>query len=147
MARTTIHHKRNMSIERSITARNDLSSSSGRNTRNPHAAACFAHAVQANPRFSVIYVMRASALALAGRIEEAQRTARQLLELDPTFRLGALIDFGGFAQPDILDAVAIGARQAGLPSCDDPRVGKECQWPGPRGGGQDPAKPPTLPEA
>jgi TolB-like protein/class 3 adenylate cyclase/Tfp pilus assembly protein PilF len=83
--------------------------------RYADAAECFAHALQANPRFSVIYAMRASALALAGRVEEAQRTARQLLELDPTFRLGALIDFGGFAQPDMLDAVATGARQAGLP--------------------------------
>ena len=45
-----------------------------------HAEFDFAHALQANPRFSIIYVLRASALALAGRIEEAQRTARRLVE-------------------------------------------------------------------
>lgn len=79
--------------------------------RYADAAECFAHALQANPRFSVVYLLRASALALAGRIEEAQRTARQLLELEPTFRL----DFARFVQPDTREALVIGARQAGLP--------------------------------
>ncbi len=83
--------------------------------RYDDAAACLAQAVQANPRFSVVYALRASALALAGRIEEAKVVARRVLELDPTFRVGLFLDFAGFVQPDTHEAVAVGLRQAGLP--------------------------------
>jgi tetratricopeptide (TPR) repeat protein len=47
------------------------------------AAACFAKAVQTNPRFSLYYFLQATALALAGRVEEARPIAGQLLELEP----------------------------------------------------------------
>ncbi len=83
--------------------------------RYDDAAGCFARAVHANPRFSVLYVLRASALALAGRIEEAKAVARRLLELDPSFRVRAWMEFAGFLLPDILRGVATGLRQAGLP--------------------------------
>ena len=48
--------------------------------RYDDAAACFAKAVQANPRFSVMYALQAAALAMAGRINEANVVARRLLE-------------------------------------------------------------------
>jgi len=83
--------------------------------RYDEAAACLAQAIQANPRFSVLYGLRASALALAGRIEEAKVVAQRLLELEPTFRVRPFMDFAGFVQPETHEALAIGLRQAGLP--------------------------------
>jgi tetratricopeptide (TPR) repeat protein len=82
--------------------------------RYDDAAACLAQAVQANPRFSILYGLRASALALAGRIEDAKVAARRLLELEPTFRVRPFMDFAGFVQPETHEAIAVGLRQAGL---------------------------------
>jgi len=83
--------------------------------RYDEAAACLAQAILANPRFSVLYGLRASALALAGRIEEAKVVAQRLLELEPTFRVRPFMDFAGFVQPETHEALAVGLRQAGLP--------------------------------
>jgi adenylate cyclase len=46
------------------------------------AASFFAKAVQNNPRFSFLYFLQASALALAGRVEEARPIVGQGLELE-----------------------------------------------------------------
>ncbi len=46
-----------------------------------------ARAVQANPRFSVLYARHAAALALAGRTEDLNSVAKRVLELEPTFRI------------------------------------------------------------
>ena len=61
-----------------------------RDRRFDDAAANMAKAVQANPRFSVLYVVHAAALALAGRIEESKSVAKRVLELEPNFRVGPL---------------------------------------------------------
>src|SRR5438046_1729805 len=83
--------------------------------RYDDAAACLAKAVQANPRFSVLYALQASALAMAGRIEEANALARRLLELEPTFRAIRFLEFAGFVKPEIREAFAAAFREAGLP--------------------------------
>src|SRR5947207_908724 len=83
--------------------------------RYDDAAACLAKAVQANPRFSVLYALQASALAMAGRIEEAKVLARRLLELEPTFRALRFLEFAGFVRPEIREAFAAAFREAGLP--------------------------------
>ncbi len=83
--------------------------------RYDDAAAHFAKAVQANPRFSVLYALQASALGLAGRIEEAKVLTRRLLEVDPTFRAQSFIEFTGFAKPELHEAIAAGFRRASLP--------------------------------
>jgi tetratricopeptide (TPR) repeat protein len=58
-----------------------------RERRHDDAAACFAKAVQTNPRFSTLYAFYAAALAMASRIDESKSVARQLLELEPGFRI------------------------------------------------------------
>ena len=83
--------------------------------RYDDAAAYFAKAVQANPRFSVLYALQAAALARAGHIDEAKGIARRLLELEPTFRVGPFLDFAGFVKPEIREHCAVGFREAGLP--------------------------------
>ncbi len=83
--------------------------------RYDDAAACFAKAVQANPRFSVLYALHAGALGLAGRGDEAKAVGRRLMELEPNFRLRGFIEFAGFVMKDTRDALAVGLRQAGLP--------------------------------
>jgi adenylate cyclase len=79
------------------------------------AAAHCAKAVQANPRFSVLYALHAAVLALAGRIEEARLVGRRVLELEPAFRLGRFLEFAGWVQAETREALAVGIRQAGLP--------------------------------
>jgi TolB-like protein/Tfp pilus assembly protein PilF len=83
--------------------------------RYDDAAAHFAKAVQANPRFSVLYVLQASTLALAGRSEDAKAVARRALELEPTFSIRRYLDFAGFVTSDLREGLAVGMRQAGLP--------------------------------
>jgi tetratricopeptide (TPR) repeat protein len=80
------------------------------------AAAFYAKAVQANPRFSSLYAAQTTALAMAGRIEESKSLARRLLELEPDFRVGPFMEFFvKFARPEIVDGLAEGLRKAGLP--------------------------------
>ena len=82
-------------------------------TRYDEAASHFAKAVQANPRFSSLYVFHAASLALAGRQEEAQPIVQRLLDLEPGFRLRLLFEVG-VAQA-VADKLAEGARMLGLP--------------------------------
>lgn len=80
------------------------------------AASCYLDAVQANPRFSMAYTLRAAALAMAGRLDEARSVARQLLELEPSFRMRPLVDYmSAFAAPEFANALATGLSQTGLP--------------------------------
>lgn len=76
---------------------------------------CFAKAVLANPRFSVLYALQAAALAMAGRVEEAKAVGRRVLELEPGFRLRRFIEFAAFVDPKAREAVETGALRAGLP--------------------------------
>jgi adenylate cyclase len=70
--------------------------------------------VQANPRFSPPYWMRAAALANLGRVEEARIVAERLLEVQPQFTI-ASITSAPFANPEILDALGNALRRVGLP--------------------------------
>ena len=81
--------------------------------RYDEAASHFAKAMQANPRFSTLYVFHASSLALAGRLEEAQPIIKRLLELEPGFRLRLLFEVS-MAQA-VADRLAEGGRMLGLP--------------------------------
>jgi len=84
--------------------------------RYDEAAACYAQAVQANPRFSSMYAFLTAALELAGRGEEAKSTAQRLLELEPAFRIQPYMAvLGSFCRPELVDAWIAGLRKAGLP--------------------------------
>jgi TolB-like protein len=87
-----------------------------REQRYDDAAAFYANAVQANPRFSSLYAGQAMALAMAGRIKESNSQARRLLELEPTFRVRSFVDFfAQFSRPELIDRFEEGLRKSGLP--------------------------------
>jgi tetratricopeptide (TPR) repeat protein len=77
------------------------------------AASCYARVPQINPRYSTGYFTHAIALALAGRLEEAEQPLRRGLELEPSFRARLFSELG-IAQP-IADRFAQGACLLGLP--------------------------------
>ena len=81
--------------------------------RYEDAAACFARAAQANANFSTAYFFQAIALALAGRVEEAQPFVRRGLELEPGFRIRMFFELG--LAPALAERLAEGARLLGLP--------------------------------
>lgn len=84
--------------------------------RLDEAVSLFSKAVQANPRFSTLYVFQAAALARAGRADEAATAASRLLALQPDFRVASFRHFGsGFCRKDVLDWLSTGIRKAGLP--------------------------------
>jgi len=58
-----------------------------RERRFDEAPAYYSKAVQANPRFSPLYMFHTSALAQAGPEEEARSVAGRLLALEPNFRV------------------------------------------------------------
>lgn len=81
------------------------------------AAACFAQALQANPRMSDIHAYYAASLALDGRLDLARESARKLLELEPGFRIGTSV-FAGmakFAGGAVVEPFVKGLRLSGLP--------------------------------
>ena len=87
-----------------------------RDRRFDEAAAHMARAVQANPRFSSLHVVHAAALALAGRIEDANAVAKLALELEPTFRVGPWKHIvPKFMLPELWRPLLDGMRLAGLP--------------------------------
>ena len=83
-------------------------------TRYDEAASHFSKAVQANPRFSTLYMFHAASLALAGRLEEAESPVRQLLELEPQFRVRRLISGVRLAR-GVADKLVKGVSMLGLP--------------------------------
>jgi tetratricopeptide (TPR) repeat protein len=87
-----------------------------REGRFDEAAAHYSKAVQANPRFSTLYVLHTSALALAGREEEARLAAGRLLALEPNFRSVPFVTyFSPFFRKELADPFSTGLRKAGLP--------------------------------
>jgi len=87
-----------------------------RERRFDEAAANLAKAVQANPRFSWLYVVHAAALALAGRVEEAKTVAKRVLELEPNFRVGPVEPLlPRIMAPELWRPLLDGYRLAGLP--------------------------------
>jgi adenylate cyclase len=82
--------------------------------RFEESAAAASRAIQANPRFSPPYWMRAAALANLGRIDEAKAVARQVLEVQPRFTIGSITS-APFANREILDALGNALHRVGLP--------------------------------
>jgi TolB-like protein/class 3 adenylate cyclase/Tfp pilus assembly protein PilF len=80
------------------------------------AAVHFGKAMQINPRFSYIYMEQCTALALAGRIDEARAAVKRLLELEPNFSSQAIISFLSFVRPELSDAWRAGLSAAGAPA-------------------------------
>jgi adenylate cyclase len=71
-------------------------------------------AAQANPRFSVPAIFQTAALASLGRDAAAAASARRLLELEPSFRIGPLISSYS-SNKARLAMLAEALRRAGLP--------------------------------
>jgi adenylate cyclase len=97
----------------SYEAHNALGLAAIQEARYDDAASNFANAVQANTRFSTLYFFQAVALALGGRMEEAEKIVRRALELEPGFRNRFFRDIG--LVPAIADKLVEGAHLLGLP--------------------------------
>jgi adenylate cyclase len=82
--------------------------------RCEQSAAAASRAIQANPRFSPPYWMRAAALVNLGRADEAEVAAQQLLNVQPQFTI-ASITLAPFANPEILAALGHSLRRVRLP--------------------------------
>jgi adenylate cyclase len=96
-----------------FTAHLALGWAAGQEARDDEALSHYAKAVQANPRFSLLYFVQAINLALAGRVEEARPIVRQGLELQPDFRTGMIAEFG--VAQEWMNKLTEGARKLGLP--------------------------------
>jgi TolB-like protein/class 3 adenylate cyclase len=72
-------------------------------------------ALEYRPDFVTANRLLAVTSALSGRLEEAQRTMRYLLQLDPTLRLSDLKDVYPFRRPEDLAKAIEGFRKAGMP--------------------------------
>ena len=81
--------------------------------RYDEAASHYAKAVQANAHFSTLYFCHATALALAGRVEEARPIIGQGLELAPDTRCSDVFKYG--VTRAFADKYIEGARLLGLP--------------------------------
>jgi tetratricopeptide (TPR) repeat protein len=78
------------------------------------AARAASMATQANPRFIVPWILRAAALAKAGRIDEAKASAQRVLNLQQSFTISSFLA-GNFTSEERLAVLGDGLRQAGLP--------------------------------
>ena len=70
---------------------------------------------RANPRFRPSVRTLAAALALSGDEAGAELAARQLLEIEPSFRVSTFVSWYPLQRKDDLDRLAKGLRAAGLP--------------------------------
>jgi TolB-like protein len=82
--------------------------------RFEESASAASRAIQANPRFSPPYWMRAAALASLGHTDEAEAVAQQLCKVQPEFTIGSIVS-APFANPEILAALGNALRRVGLP--------------------------------
>jgi adenylate cyclase len=84
--------------------------------RHDEATSWALKSLQQNPQFHAALRILAAAAAYAGMDELAQQTARQLLALDPAFRVSQLKNYlGPYQVPTFLAKYAEGLRRAGLP--------------------------------
>ena len=81
--------------------------------RYDEAASHCARAAQANPGFGWLYFFHAEALALSGRLKEAEPIARRGLELVPFYRIAMFAAYG--TGPALVDKLTEAARLLGLP--------------------------------
>ena len=70
---------------------------------------------RANPRFIACLRMQAASLALSGQVADAQAVARELLTIEPTFRVSTFISWYPLQRSDDLARLESGLRVAGLP--------------------------------
>jgi len=70
---------------------------------------------RANPRFIACLRMQAASLALSGQVTDAQAVARELLTIEPTFRVSTFISWYPLQRTDDLARLESGLRIAGLP--------------------------------
>jgi tetratricopeptide (TPR) repeat protein len=59
--------------------------------RFDEAASAAGMAAQANPRFSIPWILRTAALAKIGRIDEAKASAQRLLDVEPGFTVNSFL--------------------------------------------------------
>ena len=81
----------------------------------PEAVVWLRKAAQQNPRFTSTYISLGSALAHAGRMEEARAAIRRLLELRPTESMTWWRQHHLLSRADDFEYLMDGARLAGLP--------------------------------
>ncbi|WP_119389656.1 winged helix-turn-helix domain-containing tetratricopeptide repeat protein [Taklimakanibacter lacteus] len=80
----------------------------------PEAVKYSALAVQANPSFSVAHAYLVASQVGLGNMEAAQSAASRLLEVAPTFSVGAFVQMGVF-RAALYEGLAAALRKAGLP--------------------------------
>jgi TolB-like protein/class 3 adenylate cyclase/tetratricopeptide (TPR) repeat protein len=81
-------------------------------TRYEDAASFYANAAQSSPRIGTYYFFQATALALAGRPEEARPLAERGFELEPQFRVRWMREM---CVPELANKFVEGGRLLGLP--------------------------------
>jgi adenylate cyclase len=82
--------------------------------RFDEAALSASRAAQANPQFSIPWVLRTASLANLGRREETQASAQRLRELWPSFTISEYLG-SNFTSPERLAMFDEALRLAGLP--------------------------------
>jgi hypothetical protein len=80
-----------------------------------HASFWASKAPREFPTFALAAGVRAASDALAGRRREAERTLRDLRQLNPSLRITNISDWVQLRRPADLDALAEGLRRSGLP--------------------------------
>jgi TolB-like protein len=83
--------------------------------RYDEAYLCAKRVLEHHPDLGQAMRLFAISSALSGRLEEAQKTMRHLLQLDPTLRISRLKDTYSFRRPEDLANLIEGFRKAGLP--------------------------------
>jgi tetratricopeptide (TPR) repeat protein len=77
------------------------------------ASAC-GKAIEANPRFSLSYVLQAAALSCLGRLDEAKAVARRVPELEPGFTVSGFVR-SHTGRAEIWEPIGDALRRLGLP--------------------------------
>jgi predicted TPR repeat methyltransferase len=73
-------------------------------------------ATQLNPRFSSTWRMLSAALVASGQAGKAAEAARQVLKIEPSFRVSTLRQRFRFRYPDgVRESYEVALRTAGLP--------------------------------
>jgi adenylate cyclase len=73
-------------------------------------------AIAGNPRYTAALRIFAASLTASGRLEEAQRVARMLLDSEPSFRVGAFCDAYPYKERSRREMLARHLQGAGLPA-------------------------------
>jgi tetratricopeptide (TPR) repeat protein len=83
--------------------------------RFDEAAVAARRAIENNPRFSFLHTLLAAALGRLGRIEDAKAVARQVLALQPNFKVSLVLGTFSVIGEERLAPFLEGLRGAGLP--------------------------------